>query len=180
MAAKDRHISPYSLREKVARLLWAIVQSTLFKYSFHTWNRYRILLVNLFGGSVKYSCVIRRTAKIECPWNLIAGDNVCIGDYAIVYCLGKIMIGDRVSISQYAHLCAGTHDYADESMPLKRLPITICEDVWIAADSFVGPGVTIGEGVVLGARGVAVKNLDSNGIYAGNPAQLVKKRSDRN
>ncbi len=104
------------------------------------------------------------------------GANSCLGDGVIVYCLGKISIGDRVSISQYAHLCAGTNDYSKDEMPLVRPPITISDDVWLAADSFVGPNVTVGEGAILGARGVAIRDLDAQTVYAGNPAIIIKKR----
>jgi putative colanic acid biosynthesis acetyltransferase WcaF len=104
------------------------------------------------------------------------GANSCLGDGVILYCLGEITIGDRVSISQHAHLCAGSHDYTKNEMPLLRLPITIEDDVWLAADSFVGPNVTVGEGAILGARGVAMRDLDSNTVYSGNPAIIIKKR----
>ncbi len=104
------------------------------------------------------------------------GANACLGDGAIAYCLGEVTIGPRVSISQGAHLCAGTHDYTCASLPLLRLPITIEEDAWIAADAFVGPGITIGKGAILGARGVAMKDLDAMTIYAGNPAKSIKAR----
>ena len=176
MATEDRHVSPYSFREKVWRMLWAIVQATLFRYSFHTWNGWRIFLLNSYGANINSTCVIRRTVKTECPWNLTMGHNSCLGDGVIVYCLGKVTIGNRVSISQNAHICAGTHDYLQEDMPLMRPPITIEDDVWIAADSFVGPNVTVGEGAILGARGVAMTNLDPWMIYSGNPAILLKSR----
>ncbi|MBC8309360.1 MAG: putative colanic acid biosynthesis acetyltransferase [Planctomycetes bacterium] len=176
MASEDRHISPYTFQEKLWRMLWAIVQATLFRYSFHTWNRWRIFLLNSFGAEVDPTCIIRRTVKIECPWNLTVGPNSCLGDGVIVYCLGTVTIGDRVSISQYAHICAGSHDYNQEDMPLLRPPITIEDDVWLATDSFVGPNVTVGEGAVLGARSVAMSNLDPWTIYSGNPAVLLKSR----
>ena len=177
MAAEDRHESPYTLQEKFWRLLWAIVQATFFRFSFHTWNRWRIFLLRSCGASVDESCIIRRTVKIECPWNLTMGKNSCLGDGAIVYCLGKITIGERVSVSQYVHLCAGTHDYTKTEMPLIRPPIIICDDVWLATDSFVGPNVTVGEWAILGARGVAMRDLDPHTIYAGNPAVIIKKRA---
>ena len=173
---QDRHVSPYSFSEKVWRMLWAIVQATLFRFSFHTWNGWRVFLLNSYGANVDSTCVIRRTVKIECPWNLTMGRNSCLGDEAIVYCLGKITIGKRVSISQYAHLCAGTHDYNQEEMPLLRPPITIEDDVWLAADSFVGPNVTVGEGAILGARTVAMRDIDSWTVYSGNPAVIVRTR----
>lgn len=176
MATDQRHISPYSTREKVWRLLWAITQATLFRFSFHTWNGWRIFLLQSYGAEIDSSCVIRRTVRVECPWNLRMGANSCLGDGVYVYCLGKVTIGDRVSISQHAHLCAGSHDYSKEDMPLLRLPITIENDVWLAADTFVGPDVTVGEGAILGARAVAMKNLDPQTVYAGNPATIIKKR----
>ena len=176
MITDQRHISPYSTKEKVWRLLWSITQATFFRFSFHTWNSWRIFLLRSYGATIDSSCVIRRTVKIECPWNLKMGANSCLGDSVIVYCLGKISIGDRVSISQYAHLCAGTHDYSNDDMPLIRPPITILDDVWLAADSFVGPNVTVGEGAILGARGVAMRDLDAQTVYAGNPATIIKKR----
>ena len=176
MAVKDRHRSPYSFSEKVKRMAWACVQATLFRYSFHTWNGFRISLLNMFGATIQLSCIVRRTVRVECPWNLTMGHNACLGDSVTAYCLGEVTIADRVSVSQGAHLCAGTHDYTCETMPLLRLSITIENDVWIAADAFVGPGVTVGEGAILGARGVAMKDLDAMTIYAGNPAKSVKAR----
>ena len=178
MAAEDRHVSPYTTPEKISRMLWAIVQSTIFRYSFHTWNRYRIFLLNAFGASISNSCIIRRTVRIECPWNLRMGKNSCLGDGVIVYCLGEVAIGQRVSVSQYAHICAGSHDYKDESMPLLRLPISIGDDVWIATEAFVGPNVTIGKSAILGARAVTMRDLEANSIYMGNPATKVKDRDN--
>jgi putative colanic acid biosynthesis acetyltransferase WcaF len=175
---ENRHTSTYSLQEKIWRLLWAIAQATFFRYSFHTWNVWRIFLLRSYGADIDYSCIIRRTVKVECPWNLKMGQNSCLGDGVIVYCLGKITIGDRVSISQYVHLCAGTHDYKDKDMPLLRLPILISDDAWLAADSFVGPNVVIGEGAILGARAVAMRDLDSWTIYSGNPA-VIKRTRDK-
>ena len=117
-APESRHVSPYSTREKIGRLLWAIVQATIFRYSFHNWYGWRAWLLRRFGANIDPHAVVRRTARIECPWNLTLGRNSCLGDGAIAYCLGPITIGERVSISQYAHLCAGTHDYTDPAMPL--------------------------------------------------------------
>lgn len=173
----SRHVSPYSIREKVLRLAWACVQGTLFRLSFHNWYRWRVFLLRCFGAQVHSTAVVRRTVRVECPWNLSLGANSCLGDHSIAYCLGPVAIGDRVSISQYAHLCAGTHDYLQPDMPLVRRPINIEDDAWIAADAFVGPGVRVGEGAILGARGVAMHDLAPWRIYAGNPAVEVRGRS---
>ena len=104
-------------------------------------------------------------------------EGVTIGDYAILYSLGPITIGERSIISQYAHLCAGTHDYADHTFKLIRTPIHIDQDVWIGADAFVGPGVEVGPLAVLGARSSAYKNLAAARIHVGNPARDLKERT---
>lgn len=174
--AASRHRSPYALREKIARMVWAIVQGTLVRWSFHNWNRWRIAWLSLFGADVHKSCVVRRSVRVECPWNLTMGANSCLGDRVQAYCLGRVTIGQRVSISQGAHLCAGTHDYDCPDMLLLRTPIQIGDDAWIAADAFVGPGVVVGDGAILGARGVACGDLDAWTIYVGNPAVSIKSR----
>lgn len=174
--AEDRHRSPYTAREKVGRMLWGVVQGTVFRYSFHTWNPWRAWLLNCFGARVHPTCTVRRTVRIQCPWNLAMDHDSCLGDRAIVYCLGPVTIGRRVSISQQAHLCAGTHDYTRPDMPLERPPIVIEDDAWLAADTFVGPGVTVGEGAILGARAVAMRDLAPWTIHVGNPAAKVKDR----
>jgi putative colanic acid biosynthesis acetyltransferase WcaF len=173
---QDRHRSPYSTREKVARTLWAVVQATVFRTSFHNWYGWRRFLLRRFGARIHATAIVRRTARIECPWNLTLGRNACLGDRAVAYCLGPVAIGDRVGISQNAHLCAGTHDYDRPDLPLVRAPITIHADAWIAADAFVGPGVTVGEGAILGARGCAFSDLEPWTIYGGNPAEVIKAR----
>ena len=61
-------------------------------------------------------------------------------------------------------------------LPLLTPPIRVDDQAWICADAFVGPGVTIGEGAIVGARGVAVKDVGPWDIVAGNPARFVKKR----
>ena len=172
----QRHVSPYSTREKIGRLLWAIVQATLYRWSFPTWYGYRLMILRLFGANVHSSCRFRRLTRFECPWNLTAGKNCSAGDRAMLYCLGPVTLGDRVSISQNAHICAGTHDITRSDLPLVRPPITIGDDTWIAADAFVGPGITIGERVILGARGCAFTNLESDWIYGGNPAKKLRPR----
>ncbi|MDP7008219.1 MAG: hypothetical protein QGI78_01455 [Phycisphaerales bacterium] len=177
MVAEDRHVSPYPTNEKVKRLIWAVVQETMFRFSFHTWYSWRRFLLRGFGAHIHSTAKIRRTVRVECPWNLTVGKNSCLGDRVTAYCLGPITIGERVSVSQNTHLCAGSHDYTKTEMPLMRLPIAIGDDAWIAADAFVGPNVVVGKGAILGARGVATKSLDSWTIYAGNPAVSVKSRA---
>jgi putative colanic acid biosynthesis acetyltransferase WcaF len=175
-ALRSRRRSPYSLREKLARLAWGCVQSTLFRCSFHNWYGFRRTVLRAFGATVHDTANVRRTVLIECPWNLAIGAESSVGDRAILYCLGPVTIGARVTISQGAHLCAGSHDSRKAAMPLVRPPIDIEDDAWIAADAFVGPRVRVREGAILGARGVALADLEPWSIYLGNPAVRVRAR----
>ncbi|MDA1106734.1 MAG: DapH/DapD/GlmU-related protein [Planctomycetota bacterium] len=172
----SRGTSPYTTKEKMGRLLWGIVQATLFRCTFHNWYGVRRGLLGIFGARLDRTARVRASVRIECPWNLTIGADSAIGDRATIYCLGPVTIGARVTISQHAHVCAGSHDYRSRLMPLLRPPITIGDDVWIAADAFVGPNVTIGDGAILGARAVALKSVPPWSIALGNPAQVVKSR----
>ncbi len=176
LGKQARAQSPYSPGEKAARAAWMYGGSLLFRCTFHNWYGVRAWLLRRFGATVGASVRVRASVRVEQPWNLTIGENSSVGDRAILYCLGKVVIGKNVSISQGVHVCAGTHDYRRAEMPLVRAPITIGDDVWLAADAFVGPSVEVGRGAVLGARGVAMKSLEAGWVYAGNPAVKVKAR----
>jgi putative colanic acid biosynthesis acetyltransferase WcaF len=130
----------------------------------------------MFGARVGSQTHIYNSAVIYMPWNLTIGDQSAIGEWALVYNLGKVTIGNRTTISQRAHLCAGTHDISDPSLPLLKPPITIADQVWVCADAFVGPGVDVAQGSVVGARAVVVKDVSAWTIVAGNPARYIKSR----
>ncbi len=171
--------SPWTWRERWWRLLWYLVEATLFRFSPRPWYRWRNFLLRLFGAKVHGSCRIRSSVKTEIPWHLSVGAQTVIGDEVILYCLGHVSIGQRVTISQFAHLCAGSHDYTRLDLPLLRPPIVIADDVWIATDVFVGPGVSIGAGTVVGARSSIFNDLPAWTICVGNPAKPIKERKLR-
>ena len=168
--------SPWTFREKLIRAIWMLVGRPVFRLSFHNWYGFRASLLRLFGAKIGKDVRIRPTVNVEIPWNLDIRDGVTVGDFAILYSLGTISIGERTIVSQYAHLCAGTHDHTDRRFPLIRDTIHIGPDAWIGADAFVGPNVRIGRLSVLGARSSAYKDLDPATVYVGNPAKKLKVR----
>ena len=173
---EERFASPWTLKQNIVRALWMLTTRLLFRPSFHNWYGFRNSLLRLYGARIGKNVRIRPTARIEIPWNVDIGDNSVIGDDAIIYSLGTVTIGQRVVVSQYAHLCAGTHDARYRSFPLLKPPITISDDAWVAADAFVGPGVTVGTGAILGARSSAFHDLPAYQICVGNPAKPIKAR----
>jgi len=104
------------------------------------------------------------------------GDHSCLSMGVDCYCVDKIRLGAHATVSQYSFLCTASHDYTDPAMPLVTAPITIGESAWIAADVFVAPGVTIGDGAVVTARSTVLTDIDSWTVAAGYPAKTFKKR----
>jgi putative colanic acid biosynthesis acetyltransferase WcaF len=174
--AADRAKSPYSFREKVRRVLWDYFGQPMMRLTFHDWYGLRASWLRMFGATIGKDVRLRASVRIEIPWNLTIESNCGIGDNVILYCLAPITLEENCTVSQYAHLCAGTHDYTRPDMPLVTKPIVIGRDTWLAADVFVGPGVRINHGCVVGARSSVYKDLEPCGIYAGNPARKLRER----
>jgi len=172
---KNRRARKYSSAELTRRVLWTLAQP-LFRFSPRPCFGWRRFLLRCFGAKVGHSVHVYPTATIYFPWNLEAGDETAIGERALIYNLGRVTLGARVTVSHGAHVCAGTHDHTKPDFPLLRPPIIVGPEAWICADAFVGPGVTIGEGAIVGARAVAIKDVRPWSIVIGNPARETKRR----
>jgi putative colanic acid biosynthesis acetyltransferase WcaF len=173
--AANRAARKWTQRELVGRILWAAAQP-LFRFSPRPFWGWRRMLLRIFGAKVGREVHIHPSVRIIIPWNLEVRDWSAVGFDALIYNLGLVRIGQRVTVSQRAHLCAGTHDFHDPTMPLLKPPVTIGDDAWICADAFVGPGIAIGSGAVVGARAVAVRDVAPWTVVAGNPAKGIGKR----
>ncbi len=169
--------SPWTTGEKIRRALWMLVGQPLFSLTFHNWYGLRAAWLRLFGAQVGSGVRLRPSVKIEIPWMLSLDDGATVGDHAILYSLGPICIGARTTVSQYAHLCAGTHDHSRRDFPLLRQPITVGSDAWIGTQAFVGPNVSIGPRAVVGARACVFKDIPADEIHGGNPARKIKDRA---
>lgn len=173
----NRAAKKWSGSEQVGRVLWTLA-APLWRFSPRIAWGWRRMLLRMFGAKIGANVHVYPTARVTIPWNLDIADEAAVGDRAILYALGPIRIGPRATISQYAHLCAGTHDWRDAAMPLVKAPLVVEADAWVCADAFVGPGVTIGEGAILGARGVTMKDVEPRTIVGGNPARQIGDRPD--
>jgi putative colanic acid biosynthesis acetyltransferase WcaF len=168
--------NPYTWHQQVRRLAWWIGGGLLFKCSLRPMYSWRRFVLRLYGARLADHVCVQRTARIDFPWNLEMGRYSSIGEYAWVYALGSIRIGAFSTISQRTFLCTGTHDYTRPEMPLVTRPVTIGRGVWIAAEAYVGPGVTIGDNAVIGARSVVVHDLPANMVCVGHPCRPLKPR----
>lgn len=170
----------FGLKNRLARLLWGMVWALLFQTSPRPAHVWRGLLLKLFGAKLGKHVHVYPGVRIWAPWQLVIGDRVGIADGVILYNMAPITIGNQTTISQGAHLCAGSHDINSPNFQLIAKPIFLGANVWVCAEAFVGPGVTVSDGCVLGARSVLVRNISAAWtVWAGNPAQLKKQRLKR-
>jgi len=169
----------YSSKEKVLRIAWAVVSPLFFRCSPRPFYGWRNFLLRLFGAKIGLRVQIFPSASITFPWLLEVGDRSVISWGVIVYNLGKITVGSDTVISQYTHLCGCTHDYASVNFKLIRSGLSIGSNVWIAADAFIGPGVSISDGVVVAARSVVISNVPSLTIVGGHPAIQIKRLAQK-
>ena len=175
--AAHRKARRWTHRELLGRAIWEVTRGPLFAWTPRPLWGWRRMVLRGFGAKIGPDARIHPTVKIAVPWNLSVGEEAAIGDGAILYNLGMITIGRRATVSQYAHLCAGTHNYEERDLPLLKLPITIADEAWICADAFVGPGVKVGRLSIVGARAVLLKDVEDQLVVAGNPARVIKTRA---
>ena len=156
--------------------LWWFTQSTLFKLSPQVFYKWRNVVLRLFGAKIGKNVIIRPSVTITYPWKVSIGDNSWIGDDVVLYSLGEIIIGSDTVISQKSYICTGSHDYNKIDFPISAKKITIGNECWLATDVFVSPGISIPNGVVVGARSSVMDDLESYAVYVGSPARFLKKR----
>jgi putative colanic acid biosynthesis acetyltransferase WcaF len=169
--------SSHSRANQVMRILWRTVWLLAYRPSpkvFHAWRRF---LLRMFGAKIAKDAYPHPSVKIWAPWNLEMGALSCLGPDVDCYCVDRVVIGARATISQYSFLCSATHDYRDPRMPLVTAPIIIGERAWVAADVFIGPGVTIGKGAVVAARSSVYRNVEPWTVVVGNPARILHEYS---
>ncbi|MDR2408412.1 MAG: putative colanic acid biosynthesis acetyltransferase [Bacteroidales bacterium] len=164
---------PYYLKY----IIWRLINATLFRCMVGVFFRYpRNMLLRLFGANICLKSLIYPSCKIWAPWNLELGKYSCVGPNTELYNKAPIIIKSHCVISQGAYLCTASHDITKSQHPLVIAPIIIEDKSWIAADAFIGMGVTIGEGAVVGARAAVFKDVEPWTVVGGNPAKFIKKR----
>jgi len=168
--------SSFSWRHKLGRAAWGVVYTLAFRPSpkpLHFWRRW---LLRLMGARIEEGANIHPSVTIWAPWNLTMRRLACLAPHVDCYNVEPIEVGARATVSQYSYLCGATHDYERLDLPLIPAPISIGAYAWICADVFIAPGVTVGEGAVVGARSSVYKDVQPWTVVAGNPARFVKRR----
>jgi putative colanic acid biosynthesis acetyltransferase WcaF len=168
--------NPHSLQNRLMRVAWAAVACLFFRPSPNPFFKFRILLLRMFGADVDWSAHPYPKCRIWAPWNLKMGPNSCLANYVDCYNPARIELGNLAIVSQYSYLCSASHDYNHPEFTHFSKPITIESCAWIAARAYIGPGVTISLGAVVGANACVYKSVPAWAVVGGNPARLIGHR----
>ncbi|MCM0594145.1 MAG: WcaF family extracellular polysaccharide biosynthesis acetyltransferase [Gloeotrichia echinulata DVL01] len=160
------------------QLLWYFLGSPMLESYWLPISIIKVWVLRKFGASIGQGVRIKSGVRVKFPWRLTVGDFVWIGEDTWIDNLAPVVIDNHVCLSQGVYLCTGNHDWNHPDFKLIPAPIHIQQSSWIAAKSVIGPGVTVGQGAVLTLGGVTGKSLEPMIIYAGNPAQPIKKRTN--
>ncbi len=171
----NRAARKYSRREQALRVAWTLGRWLLHwsPHPFHAWRRW---VLRMFGARIGPHARVAASAYIYMPWNVEIGAWAAVGPDVLIYSLGRVRIGNRATLSYRSHVCAGTHDFSDPTMPLLKPGVTIADDAWVGTESFIGPGVTVGSGAIVAARAVVVKDVAPLDMVGGHPARVIGQR----
>ena len=175
--AADPYLRPaFATGDRVRRLMWNVCHALLYRPSPRLMHGWRAFLLRCFGATMGPGCHFYPGSKIWAPWNLMCADQVTAADGAEIYNPAPMRFGSHVILSQEAFVCGATHDYDDPGFPLLAYAMDFGAYAWVCARASVGPGVSMGEGAVLGLGSVATRDLEPWSVYAGVPAVKVKER----
>ena len=181
----------YSFKKLFKRLYWDILDPDERKYYLY-WFIWQI--PGLFGNALraKYlSKKFKRAGKnltvlagtrFRSMENLSVGNNVSIGYDNFIQALGGITIGNNVGTAPGVKIWSVNHNYKDKNLLIEDQgqtydPVIVGNDVLIASNSFITPGVIIPDGVVVSAGSVVGKKpYKPYSVIAGNPARTIKYR----
>ncbi|HKQ29645.1 MAG TPA: DapH/DapD/GlmU-related protein [Burkholderiales bacterium] len=140
---------------------------------------YRISKLTQKGANVGSLSVVGHVTLNGKAARLFIGRGCVIGSNVQLALHDEIRLGDHVVINDGVVLLTASHDVDSDDWRQLKAPIVIEDYAWIATNSIVLPGVTVGYGAVVGAGAVVTKNVPAYHVVAGNPARRVRERVRR-
>ena len=146
-------------------------------------NRIKKHILARYGAQVGQNPIIYSSVWIRPIRGLKMGDNVSIGRGVIITTAGGVTIGNNVLVGHGSKIISSNHVIPPGKKQIRfsghaDAPVVIEDDVWLAAQVVVLPGVRIGEGAVVAAGAVVTKDVPPFAIVGGVPAQVIKSRLD--
>lgn len=185
MVKLERHTPGHvsgSIKKK--RVVWNITAAFLFRpFITPVFRKWRIALLRMFGAKVEWDANVYASVKIWAPWMLQMGHRACLGPEVICYNQDWVVLEDDAIVSQYSYLCTAGHDVDHDNTAdsgLITAPIVLRRGAWVGSRAYIGMGVEIGDGAVVGATASVYKSVEPWSVVGGNPAKVIKKRKLEN
>lgn len=138
----------------------------------------RSLLFQFMGAVIDRSVILHRGVRIFARGRLCIGEGTVINNNCYLDNRAGIYIGDNVSIAHSVRIYTMGHDINSPSFFTAGKSVQIEDYVVIFSNVLIMPGVTIGAGAVVYAGSVVSRNVPPLGVVAGNPAKVIKFRSE--
>jgi putative colanic acid biosynthesis acetyltransferase WcaF len=168
--------NPHPLSNRFLRVVWSLCYHIFYRPTPNVAHRFRILLLRLFGADIHPTAHPYPKCKIWAPWRLKMAAHSCLANNVDCYNVARIELGEFAVVSQYSYLCSASHDFNQRNFPLFSKPIVIGRQAWVAARAYVGPGVRVEEGAVVGANACVYKDVPAWTVVGGNPARPISRR----
>jgi putative colanic acid biosynthesis acetyltransferase WcaF len=136
-----------------------------------------LTLKYLFNAKLDRGVSIGRSVKIFHPWKLVVSHGSNIQYKSFIDCRGGVFIGSNVDITMFVKVLSQDHDVMSKEYKTRDRKVTISDDSIIGSCAIVLPGTTIGRGSVIGAGCCIAGAAKEDGVYVGNPARMIKKRT---
>jgi len=187
-------LQEYSVKKLIQRLWWDFIDPDERKYQLYF---FIMQIPGIFGDMLRGSFVSKRVThcgenlrvlagtRFRSMEKLIVGNNVTIGYDNFLQARGGITFGDDVVTAPGVKIWSVNHDISDPNTPIRKQGLTEAEviignDVWLASNSFILPGVKIPDGVVVTASAVVgIKAYKPYSIISGNPARVIGYRGGK-
>ena len=169
---KSRFEGPWSLKIKIKIVLWDYIWFLFCRWTPKNFNFWRLIILKIFGAKIYGNPFVHQRTIIHHPWNLFLHNRSCLGDRSVAYAVDVIELQENSTVAQEVYLCTATHDFKDETMPLKTDKIIIGKNSFVGARAFIMPGIKTGDNSIIGACSVVTKNVPNSSIAYGNPAKI--------
>lgn len=140
--------------------------------------RLRALCMPCFLESVGKHTRFQSGLRLTNPERIAIGAHCSFAQGVFITGGGGVRIGDWVGFGPDVKIWSVNHRYEDADRPWQlqgweKKPVVIEDDVWLGANVFVMPGVTIGKGAIVSACALVNKSVPAYALFAGNPGRVV-------